>query len=88
MATGDDSRRVAFIRRALVGVQRCIADSIDVRGYYYWSLLDNFEWMLGYQRTFGLIAVDRETQQRQVKESARYFGEIARTNGARLDNPN
>lgn len=64
------------------------ADGIDVRGYYHWSLLDNFEWMLGYQRTFGLIGVDRETQARHVKDSARYLGAIARANGTRLDEPN
>ncbi len=85
LATADDSRRGEFIRRALAGMRRCLDDGIDVRGYYHWSLLDNFEWMLGYQRTFGLIAVDRETQQRQAKASARYLGEIARTNGASLD---
>jgi beta-glucosidase len=82
VATADDSRRVEFIRRALGGVQRCIADGIDVRGYYHWSLLDNFEWMLGYRPTFGLIAVDRTTQQRKVNDSARYLGEIARNNSS------
>jgi beta-glucosidase len=88
VATGDDSRRVEFIRRALAGVGRCLADGIDVRSYYYWSLLDNFEWMLGYRPTFGLISVNRETQERQVKQSARYLGEIARTNGVGLGEPN
>jgi beta-glucosidase len=81
VATDDDSRRVEYIDRALAGVERCLADGIDVRGYLYWSLLDNFEWMLGYRPKFGLVAVDRETQERRVKPSARHLGDIAR--GAR-----
>ncbi|NUU21404.1 MAG: family 1 glycosylhydrolase [Streptomycetaceae bacterium] len=80
VATDDDGRRTAFIRIALEGVERCLADGVDVRGYYYWSALDNFEWILGYQPTFGLIAVDRATQRREVKDSARYLGAIARRN--------
>lgn len=80
VATSDDSRRVEFIQRALGGVQRCLADGLDVRGYFHWTLLDNFEWMLGYRPTFGLVAVDRTTQQRSIKESARYLGTIARNN--------
>jgi len=81
LSSAEDAPRVEFITRALDGVQRCIADGIDVRGYYYWSALDNFEWMLGYRPQFGLIAVDRATQQRHVKESARYLGAIAQRNG-------
>ncbi|MEV6712874.1 family 1 glycosylhydrolase [Lentzea sp. NPDC051208] len=80
VATDDDTRRVEFITRAVAGVERCLADGIDVRGYFYWSALDNFEWMLGYRPTFGLVAVDRETQQRTVKDSARHLGAIARRN--------
>lgn len=73
IGTSDDSRRVAFIRRALAGVERCVADGIPVRGYCYWSLLDNFEWKRGYSMTFGLIAVDRSTQKRSPKESLAYL---------------
>ena len=57
-----------------------IADGVDVRGYLHWTLLDNFEWMAGYAKTFGLIAVDRETFERTVKPSARWLGEVARAN--------
>ena len=67
-------------RRALAGVVRCLRDGIDVRGYFYWSLLDNFEWLFGYGPQFGLIAVDRDTQMRTTKPSARWLGEIARRN--------
>lgn len=74
IATSDDIRRVEFIERATDGVARCIADGIDVRGYMYWSLLDNFEWQKGFSMTFGLIAVDRSTQKRTIKPSLGKLG--------------
>jgi beta-glucosidase len=80
LATGDDSRRIEYVERALHGVHRCLTDGLDVRGYTYWSAFDNFEWMQGYRPTFGLIAVDRETQVRTVKPSARWLGAVARAN--------
>jgi beta-glucosidase len=80
IGTGDDTRRIEYIKRALAGVQKCLADGVDVRGYVHWSLLDNFEWIFGYRPTFGLVAVNRDTQERTVKPSARYLGEIARRN--------
>ena len=79
IATEDDTRRIAYVTEALRGMQRCLEDGVDVRGYFYWSWLDNFEWVLGYGPTFGLTAVDRDTQVRTHKPSARWFGEIART---------
>ena len=81
IAASDDRRREAFIEQALDGVERCIVDGIDVIGYTYWSALDNFEWAFGYGPTFGLIGVDRTTQQRSIKPSARMLGHIARSNG-------
>jgi beta-glucosidase len=80
IGTADDEQRIAYVRTALEGVHRCLADGIDVRGYTYWSLLDNFEWALGYRPTFGLVAVDRHTFARTAKPSARWFGDVARTN--------
>jgi beta-glucosidase len=80
VATGNDNRRIDYIRRSLEGLLRCVADGIDVRGYIHWSLLDNFEWIMGYRPKFGLIAVDRTTLERTVKPSAHYLGEIARQN--------
>ena len=76
VATSDDSRRVAFITRALQGVQSCMADGIPVKGYCYWSLMDNFEWQKGYAMTFGLVAVDRETMERTPKDSLFLLGEM------------
>jgi beta-glucosidase len=72
--------RVDYVERALRGVQRCLADGIDVRGYTYWSLMDNFEWALGYTPTFGLVEVDRTTFERKPKPSASFLGAIAKAN--------
>ncbi|MBQ9926131.1 MAG: family 1 glycosylhydrolase [Clostridia bacterium] len=74
IAVSDDSRRVEFIRRALAGVESCVKDGIPVKGYMYWSLMDNFEWQKGFSMTFGLIAVDRATQMRTPKESLAFLG--------------
>ncbi len=78
IATDDDSRRVEYIDRALGAMQRAIDDGIDVRGFLYWSALDNFEWHWGYSQRFGLIGVDRRTQVRTLKPSAWHLGAIAR----------
>ena len=82
IGTDDDSRRIAYVETAIEGVKNCLADGINVQGYCYWSMLDNYEWMLGYRPTFGLIAVDRITQTRTVKPSARWLGNyIKQING-------
>ena len=81
IGTGDDPSRIEYVTRALTGVRRCLDDGFDVRGYFYWSLLDNFEWVLGYGPTFGMVAVDRATFERRPKPSATWFGGIARANG-------
>jgi beta-glucosidase len=80
VATGDDAERVAFVRRALESVLDCLDEGVDVRGYTYWSLLDNFEWAYGYRPTFGLVAVDQTTQARTPKPSATWLGQVARPN--------
>ncbi|WP_156420563.1 MULTISPECIES: glycoside hydrolase family 1 protein [unclassified Sphingopyxis] len=66
----DDARRAAFIESAITGVRQAMIRGADVRGYFYWSLLDNFEWMLGYGQKFGLVAVEGESKRRQIKSSA------------------
>ncbi len=85
VGTDDDAARIAYVRQALAGLHRCIRDGIDVRGYFYWSLLDNFEWLLGYGPTFGLVAVDRETFGRRPKPSAAWYGHVARDNTLEVD---
>jgi beta-glucosidase len=80
IGTADDGRRLAYYQAALQSVADCLRDGLDVRGYFAWSAFDNFEWMLGYRPTFGLIAVDRATQQRTVKPSARWLSQVARAN--------
>ncbi|MFV0362454.1 MAG: family 1 glycosylhydrolase [Suipraeoptans sp.] len=76
LSTNDDTRRVAFIKTAIAGVQNCIRDGIPVSGYLYWSLLDNFEWQKGYCMTFGLIGVERKKQKREPKESLFSLGRL------------
>ena len=79
IATDDDAHRIAFITEGLSALNEVIADGIPLRGYVHWSAFDNFEWALGYRMHFGLIEVDRATQERLVKPSARFLGELART---------
>jgi beta-glucosidase len=80
IATSDDTRRVEYFQRALAGLKRAIDDGVDVRGYVAWSLLDNFEWMSGFEPKFGIVGVDLATQRRTIKPSATLLGNIARRN--------
>ena len=79
IATADDDERVEFVERGLASVADVMDEGVPVRGYLYWSLLDNFEWAYGYGPTFGLVGVDRSTMQRTVRPSAARFGRIARS---------
>jgi beta-glucosidase len=81
IATADDADRIRFTTDALRSLSEAIADGADVRGYVHWSLLDNFEWMLGFAPTFGLVSVDRQTFARTPKPSLAWLGEVARRNG-------
>jgi beta-glucosidase len=60
---------------------RAIQDGIDLRGYFVWTLMDNFEWAWGFTKRFGLVYVDYPTQRRIPKDSARWFAEVTRRNG-------
>ena len=80
IGTKDDEQRIDYVRQALSGVLDAIAEGVDVRGYTYWSLLDNFEWALGYQPRFGLVGVDRETFARTAKPSAAWLAAVAAAN--------
>ena len=79
-----DEIRKTFLHDFLGGVKRAVDEGIPVLGYQHWSIMDNFEWCSGYGPRFGLIHVDYETQKRTIKDSARYYAEIIRTNGENL----
>ncbi|MFF7737339.1 GH1 family beta-glucosidase [Streptomyces sp. NPDC007984] len=74
-----DPERVAYLRGHLSAVRRAIADGADVRGYFLWSLMDNFEWSYGYGKRFGAVYVDYATLERTPKTSALWYGLAART---------
>ncbi|WP_370950295.1 GH1 family beta-glucosidase [Amycolatopsis sp. cg5] len=76
-----DTDRVAFLDAHLRAAHDAIAAGVDLRGYFYWSLLDNFEWAEGYAKRFGLIHVDYATQRRTPKRSARWYAEVIGRNG-------
>jgi beta-glucosidase len=78
IADAADGKRAAFLVDHLTELGRAIADGVDVRGYFHWSLTDNFEWAEGYAPRFGLFEVDYETQERRARESARVYAGIAR----------
>ncbi|MFF3501504.1 GH1 family beta-glucosidase [Streptomyces sp. NPDC003247] len=75
----NDPARIAYLRGHLAAVHRAVADGADVRGYFLWSLLDNFEWGHGYGKRFGAVYVDYPTGTRIPKASARWYSEVART---------
>ena len=75
-----DLRRIRFIHDHLAAVHDAIEQGVPVLGYCHWSLLDNFEWALGYAQRFGLVHVDYDTLERTIKDSGRYYAEIARAN--------
>jgi beta-glucosidase len=75
-----DGRRIEYLRGHLAAVHDAIERGVPVRGYYHWSLMDNFEWALGYGPRFGLVHVDYATQQRTVKDSGRWYAQVARAN--------
>jgi len=75
-----DERRVAYFRHHLTQANRAIADGVPLKGYFAWSLLDNFEWAYGYTKRFGIVRVDFDTQQRTIKDSGHYLAEVAARN--------
>lgn len=78
IATEKDEERISYIKQALCSVKRSMKKGINVIGYLYWSTFDNYEWQQGYSKTFGIIAVDRNTQERTVKPSGYYLGQMAK----------
>ena len=76
-----DSERVHYLHEHLAALHRTISVGVQVRGYFLWSLLDNFEWSYGYSKRFGIFYVDFETQRRVPKESARWYRRVLAANG-------
>jgi beta-glucosidase len=76
-----DKRRIDYHRQYLAALARAIAEGADVRGYHAWSLLDNFEWAEGFSQRFGLAYVDFKTQRRTIKDSGRWYANVAAANG-------
>lgn len=81
IADARDALRVYFIREHIVAVQKAMNEGADVRGYFHWSLLDNFEWDSGFWPRFGLVGVDYKTQERKIRESAKIFKQIIKSCG-------
>lgn len=80
-----DGQRTAYLRRHLQAARDAIAVGVPLRGYFVWSLMDNFEWQHGHTQRFGVVYTDYATQRRIPKESARFLTAVAATNGAALD---
>ena len=79
ICTDDDNLRWEFIQEHLKSVNKAMLSGIEVMGYIYWSLLDNFEWDKGFSPRFGLINVDYNTYERSVRESAKKFAQVCLT---------
>jgi beta-glucosidase len=77
----EDDNRVDYLYRYLAQVHRAISSGANVKGYYVWSLLDNFEWGHGYSKRFGIVYIDFGTQQRILKKSALWYRDVIRNNG-------
>ncbi len=80
----DDPLRVAYLREHLRAAHAAIDAGADLRGYFAWSLLDNYEWSLGFSKRFGIVHVDYETMERTPKASARFYSEVIRSHGRAL----
>lgn len=75
LADANDEQRRWWIEETVVAMQRALSEGVDLRGYFHWSLLDNFEWKYGWWPKFGLVEVDRKTMQRKVRPSAKWFAD-------------
>lgn len=81
----DDPLRVEYFRSHLNAARQAISEGVPLKGYFAWSLLDNFEWSHGYSKRFGIVHVDYATQQRTIKSSGAFYREVIRSHGAVLD---
>jgi beta-glucosidase len=81
----EDPLRVYYFREHLRAAREAIRQGVDLRGYFAWSFMDNYEWSLGYDRRFGIVHVDFETQERTPKSSALFYSDVIRSHGESLD---
>lgn len=79
-----DPQRIDYMASCLSGLKRAVEEGVPVAGYLYWSIMDNFEWLEGYDSRFGLIYIDYRTQKRTLKDSAYYYHNVIATNGEEL----
>lgn len=79
-----DPQRIEFTTRYLKELKRASEDGVNIKGYFHWSLMDNFEWAEGYQKRFGLVYVDFETKKRILKDSAKWYKTVISRNGENL----
>ncbi|MGM9552268.1 MAG: GH1 family beta-glucosidase [Clostridia bacterium] len=79
-----DSMRADYIQRHIASLKRAADEGVDIDGYFLWSLMDNFEWKMGYSQRFGIVYVDFETKERIIKDSAYAYRDIIRANGENL----
>lgn len=77
----NDSRRIAYLQAHFAAAHRAITQGVPLKGYYVWSLMDNFEWAYGYSQRFGMVHVDYQTQKRTPKQSALWYSEVMKNNG-------
>ena len=80
LADKQDKYRKDFIKEHLIWIHQAIEEGVDVRGYLYWSLMDNLEWERGFEPRFGLLEIDYQTMERKARPSAYYYAEICQNN--------
>jgi beta-glucosidase len=77
----EDKKRLGYLNGYIEQVHRAIQDGVNLKGYYVWSLMDNFEWAHGYTKRFGIVYVDYATGKRIIKESGLWYKELIKNNG-------
>ncbi|MES2932740.1 MAG: family 1 glycosylhydrolase, partial [Pseudomonadota bacterium] len=79
----NDEARIEYVRLHFEALSKAIEQGVDVRGYFYWSLMDNYEWNSGYSKRFGIVYVDYATQKRTVKKSGYWYRDFIANQSAR-----